>query len=258
MKSYSPYDNVRSVDGRTPVRYPDILVTAGLSDPRVGFWEPAKWVAKLRAANPENRVLLKTELDAGHGGPVGPLRRLAGRGLRLRLHPRRPRSRRLVADPLPHSRVRLSRSRRTARDDGAAADTGEPGEDPITAVVIDAVVSDAVLSDAVLSEGTMNAVVLDAVVFDGTVVDGLVVDGLVTEGADPAGGAVKVATNGCAAVSAAPPAHCRPTRCRRAEPQSGGARGGYLLDARPASLPDHSVDPGGGRGLDPAGPDRRG
>jgi oligopeptidase B len=72
MKSYSPYDNVRSVDadGR-PVRYPDILATAGLSDPRVGFWEPAKWVAKLRAANPDNRVLLKTELGAGHGGPSG-------------------------------------------------------------------------------------------------------------------------------------------------------------------------------------------
>ncbi len=72
MKSYSPYDNVRSVDdaGRA-VRYPDILATAGLSDPRVGFWEPAKWVAKLRAANPENRVLLKTELGAGHGGPSG-------------------------------------------------------------------------------------------------------------------------------------------------------------------------------------------
>ena len=72
MKSYSPYDNVRSVDGQgAPVRYPDILATAGLSDPRVGFWEPAKWVAKLRAANPENRALLKTELGAGHGGPSG-------------------------------------------------------------------------------------------------------------------------------------------------------------------------------------------
>ncbi len=72
MKSYSPYDNVRSTDaaGR-PIRYPDILATAGLSDPRVGFWEPAKWVAKLRAANPENRVLLKTELGAGHAGPSG-------------------------------------------------------------------------------------------------------------------------------------------------------------------------------------------
>jgi oligopeptidase B len=72
MKSYSPYDNVRSVDGDgNPVRYPDILATAGLSDPRVGFWEPAKWVARLRAANPQNRVLLKTELGAGHGGPSG-------------------------------------------------------------------------------------------------------------------------------------------------------------------------------------------
>ncbi len=72
MKAYSPYDNIREVDdsGR-PVRYPDILATGGLSDPRVGFWEPAKWVAKLRAANPDNRVLLKTELGAGHGGPSG-------------------------------------------------------------------------------------------------------------------------------------------------------------------------------------------
>ena len=72
MKAYSPYDNIRGVDdeGRA-VRYPDILATGGLSDPRVGFWEPAKWVAKLRAANPANRVLLKTELGAGHGGPSG-------------------------------------------------------------------------------------------------------------------------------------------------------------------------------------------
>ncbi len=72
LKSYSPYDNVRSTDDRgRPVRYPDILATGGLTDPRVGFWEPAKWVAKLRAANPDNRVLLKTELGAGHGGPSG-------------------------------------------------------------------------------------------------------------------------------------------------------------------------------------------
>ena len=72
MKSYSPYDNVRAVDAHgVPVRYPDILATGGLSDPRVGFWEPAKWVAKLRAANPDNRVLLKTEMGAGHGGPSG-------------------------------------------------------------------------------------------------------------------------------------------------------------------------------------------
>jgi oligopeptidase B len=72
MKSYSPYDNVRSIDAEgNPVRYPDILATGGLSDPRVGFWEPAKWVARLRAANPENKVLLKMELEAGHGGPSG-------------------------------------------------------------------------------------------------------------------------------------------------------------------------------------------
>ncbi len=72
MKSYSPYDNVAASDaaGR-PVRYPDVLATAGLSDPRVGFWEPAKWVARLREANPANRALLKTEMGAGHGGPSG-------------------------------------------------------------------------------------------------------------------------------------------------------------------------------------------
>ncbi|MGO9341840.1 MAG: prolyl oligopeptidase family serine peptidase, partial [Acidimicrobiales bacterium] len=64
MKSYTPYDNVRE-----GVRYPDILATAGLSDPRVGFWEPAKWVQRLRAASPESRVLLRTEMGAGHGGP---------------------------------------------------------------------------------------------------------------------------------------------------------------------------------------------
>jgi oligopeptidase B len=64
MKSYTPYDNVRE-----GVRYPDILATAGLSDPRVGFWEPAKWVQRLRAASPQSRVLLRTEMGAGHGGP---------------------------------------------------------------------------------------------------------------------------------------------------------------------------------------------
>jgi oligopeptidase B len=65
MKAYAPYDNVR------PTRYPTMLVTAGLEDPRVGYWEPAKWVQKLRAADPEGQVLFKVELDSGHGGPSG-------------------------------------------------------------------------------------------------------------------------------------------------------------------------------------------
>ena len=72
MLSYSPYDNVAAVetDG-SPRRYPSLFVTGGLNDPRVSYWEPAKWVAKLRATAPETKVLLKTELGAGHGGPSG-------------------------------------------------------------------------------------------------------------------------------------------------------------------------------------------
>jgi oligopeptidase B len=65
MKSYSPYDNVH------PGSYPAMLVTAGLEDPRVGYWEPTKWVQKLRAADGSNRILLKVELGAGHAGPSG-------------------------------------------------------------------------------------------------------------------------------------------------------------------------------------------
>jgi oligopeptidase B len=66
MKSYSPYDNV------VPDAYPAMYVTSGLNDPRVGFWEPAKWVAKLRALRTDDHPLvLKTEMDAGHGGPSG-------------------------------------------------------------------------------------------------------------------------------------------------------------------------------------------
>jgi oligopeptidase B len=66
MKSYAPYDNV--IDAR----YPTMLVTAGLNDPRVSYWEPAKWVQKLREHNlADTAVLLKTEMGAGHGGPSG-------------------------------------------------------------------------------------------------------------------------------------------------------------------------------------------
>jgi oligopeptidase B len=64
--SYSPYDNVEPKD------YPDMLVTAGLNDPRVQYWEPAKWTAKLRALKTgDHLLLLKTNLDAGHAGASG-------------------------------------------------------------------------------------------------------------------------------------------------------------------------------------------
>ena len=66
MKSYSPYDNIAAKD------YPALLVTGGLNDARVQYWEPAKWVAKLRATKTDDRaLLLKTEMGAGHGGPSG-------------------------------------------------------------------------------------------------------------------------------------------------------------------------------------------
>jgi oligopeptidase B len=66
MKSYSPYDNV------APASYPAMLVTGGLNDPRVSYWEPAKWVAKLRAVEQGDRpILLKTQMGAGHSGPSG-------------------------------------------------------------------------------------------------------------------------------------------------------------------------------------------
>ncbi len=65
MKAYSPYENI------TGVRYPSILAVTSLNDIRVGFHEPAKWVAKLRHESPDSDVLLKTEMEAGHGGRSG-------------------------------------------------------------------------------------------------------------------------------------------------------------------------------------------
>lgn len=66
IKTYSPYDNV--VDAK----YPNVLVTTGLHDSQVQYWEPAKWVPKLREHNKGNSViLLKTDMDAGHGGASG-------------------------------------------------------------------------------------------------------------------------------------------------------------------------------------------
>ncbi len=71
MRSYAPYENVR----RTA--YPNVLVTAGLNDPRVSYWEPAKWVAKLRDMKTDSNVIvLRTNMGAGHGGPSGRYSRL--------------------------------------------------------------------------------------------------------------------------------------------------------------------------------------
>ena len=66
IRSYAPYENVEATD------HPALLVTAGLTDPRVQYWEPAKWVAKLRATTTSTKpILLRTEMGAGHGGPSG-------------------------------------------------------------------------------------------------------------------------------------------------------------------------------------------
>lgn len=66
MKSYSPYDNVVSQE------YPNMYVSTGLHDSQVQYWEPAKWVAKLRATKTDDNVLyLNTNMDAGHGGASG-------------------------------------------------------------------------------------------------------------------------------------------------------------------------------------------
>jgi oligopeptidase B len=66
IRGYSPYDNVTARD------YPPMMITGGLADPRVTYWEPAKWAAKLRATKTDdNLLLLKTNMGAGHGGKSG-------------------------------------------------------------------------------------------------------------------------------------------------------------------------------------------
>jgi len=71
MAFYSPYDNIQEK------QYPNLLVTGGLNDSRVSYWEPAKWVAKQRKLKSQNRILLlKTNMGAGHEGESGRFDRL--------------------------------------------------------------------------------------------------------------------------------------------------------------------------------------
>jgi len=66
IKSYSPYDNIEEKD------YPNLLITTGLHDSQVQYWEPAKWIAKLRTLKKDNHILLlKTNMEAGHAGASG-------------------------------------------------------------------------------------------------------------------------------------------------------------------------------------------
>src|SRR5581483_5684538 len=77
LRRYSPYDNVEAKE------YPAILVTSGINDPRVAFWEPVKWVAKLRALKTDrNTLLLRMEMGSGHGGKSGRYERLREQAFR--------------------------------------------------------------------------------------------------------------------------------------------------------------------------------
>ena len=67
IKSYSPYDNIKKQS------YPNLLVTSGLHDSQVQYWEPAKWVARLRLKSKKSnhKIYLDTNMEAGHGGSSG-------------------------------------------------------------------------------------------------------------------------------------------------------------------------------------------
>jgi oligopeptidase B len=77
MRKYSPYDNVEAKD------YPNLLITSGINDPRVAFWEPAKWIARLRALRTNsNALLMKMQMGSGHGGASGRYERLKEQAFR--------------------------------------------------------------------------------------------------------------------------------------------------------------------------------
>ncbi len=71
IAAYSPYDNIRS-----DIEYPPILATAGLTDYRVTYWEPAKWVARLREEADGGPFFMKTNMEAGHAGSAARFERL--------------------------------------------------------------------------------------------------------------------------------------------------------------------------------------
>ena len=72
IKGYAPYENIAALDADgIPRHYPAMLLTGGLNDTRVGFWEPAKFVARLRELVPGAEALLRMEMGVGHGGPSG-------------------------------------------------------------------------------------------------------------------------------------------------------------------------------------------
>jgi len=78
IAKYSPYDNISAKD------YPHILVTTGLHDSQVQYWEPMKWVAKMRELKTDNNILVfKTDMDAGHGGASGRFKSLEEKALEM-------------------------------------------------------------------------------------------------------------------------------------------------------------------------------